>query len=223
MKKNPAALIFDLNGTMIDDMNYHIDAWHVILNNLGAGLSRDKVKEECYGKNNEMLERIFPSRFSLEEMNTMSLKKELAYQQSFKPKLKLLDGLNEFLEYAHKKSIKMAIASAAIQSNVDFVLDGTNIRNYFSAIITAENVKVSKPDPTCFLKAAEDLTVDPADCLVFEDTPKGVEAALNAGMKALVITTIHEPAEFEQYSNVIGFHKDYTGLLRMLDQAVSAG
>src|SRR5690606_14435077 len=95
MKKNPSAFIFDLNGTMIDDMNYHIDAWHVILNNLGAGLSRDRVKEECYGKNNEMLERIFPSRFSLEEMNTMSFKKELAYQQSFKPKLKLLDGRSE--------------------------------------------------------------------------------------------------------------------------------
>lgn len=211
------ALIFDLNGTMIDDMNYHIDAWHVILNDLGAGLSRERVKEECYGKNNEMIERIFPSRFSLEQMNSMSYKKEQAYQLSFRPKMKLLDGLPEFLAYADSKAIKMAIASAAIRFNVDFVLDGTNIRKYFSTIISAEDVAVSKPDPTCFLKAADGLCVDPADCLVFEDTPKGVESALNAGMKAIVITTIHEPAEFEQYPNVIGFHKDYRELKNLLD------
>ncbi|MCH5598591.1 hypothetical protein MKP09_12070 [Niabella ginsengisoli] len=61
------AFLFDLNGTMIDDMSYHIKAWYRILNDLGAGISIERTKEECYGKNHELLERIFPGKFSFEE------------------------------------------------------------------------------------------------------------------------------------------------------------
>ena len=69
------AFIFDLNGTMINDMDFHIRAWHTILTSLGAELSLEQVKLECYGKNEELLERIFPGRFSNEEMQTMILHK----------------------------------------------------------------------------------------------------------------------------------------------------
>src|SRR5829696_2320945 len=82
--KNYRAFLFDLNGTMIDDMQYHIHAWHRILNSLGAGISLEKTKEECYGKNHELLERIFPGVFSEEEKDKMSVEKEKEYQQKFK-------------------------------------------------------------------------------------------------------------------------------------------
>ncbi len=203
------AFLFDLNGTMIDDMHYHISAWYDILQTLGAKLSWDEVKANCYGKNHELLERIFPARFSNEEKDRMSYEKEKAYQQAFRPQLKLLNGLPEFLEQAHKAGIKMAIGSAAIMYNIDFVLDGTNIRKYFDAIVSADNVIESKPNPETFLKAADLLGVHPGACIVFEDTPKGVEAAFNAGMRAAVITTIHEPAEFSHLNNVIGFASDF--------------
>jgi beta-phosphoglucomutase-like phosphatase (HAD superfamily) len=87
-----------------------------------------------------------------------------------------------------------------------------HIEHYFNAIISANDVKNSKPDPETFLKCAETLSVAPADCLVFEDTPKGVECALNAGMQAVVILGEHEAAEFEQYENVIHLVRDYQGL-----------
>ena len=73
------AFLFDLNGTMIDDMDFHIKAWYTILNDLGAGISMAKVKEECYGKNDELLERVFPGRFSAEKKIKMSYAKEAAY------------------------------------------------------------------------------------------------------------------------------------------------
>lgn len=206
------AFLFDLNGTMINDMPYHIKAWHKILNDLGAGISLERMKDECYGKNSELLERIFPGRFSDKEMSEMELKKEKAYQLAFRPHLKLIDGLENFLKEAHAAGIKMAIGSAAIMFNIDFVIDGTDTRKYFDALISAESVKNSKPDPETFLKAADELNVSPAECLVFEDTPKGVEAALNAGMKAVVITTLHQLEEFGNYPNVIRFVKDFTGL-----------
>jgi len=204
------AFLFDLNGTMIDDMHYHIKAWHRILNDLGAGLSLQEVKEECYGKNHEMLERIFPGRFSTEEKNRMSLQKEQQYQDQFRPNLKLIEGLHDFLARAHGAGIKTAIGSAAILFNVDFVLDGLDIRRYIDAIISADDVELSKPHPETFLKCAEELSVAPEHCLIFEDAPKGVEAALNAGMDCMVITTMHERQEFSRYPNVQGFIRNYS-------------
>lgn len=204
------AFLFDLNGTMIDDMAYHIKAWHRIVNELGAGISMDRMKEECYGKNHELLERIFPGRFTEEEKNRMSLEKEKQYQKEFKPQLQLIKGLDGFLHQTHEAGIKMAIGSAAIMFNIDFVLDGLNIRHYFDALVSADNVTDSKPDPETWLKCAEKLNVSPEECLVFEDVPKGVEAAQNAGMDTVVITTMHRKEEFADYK-VKSFIENYEG------------
>jgi beta-phosphoglucomutase family hydrolase len=204
------AFLFDMNGTMIDDMQYHIQAWHRILNELGAGISMERMKEECYGKNDELLERIFPGRFSPEEKNKMSLEKEKQYQDSFRPHLKLLDGLEEVLAKAKKDDIKMAIGSAAIMFNIDFVVDELHIREYFDALISADEVRVSKPDPETFLVCAEKIGVAPENCLVFEDSPKGVQAAERAGMDCAVITSLHEQEDFDGIGNIVRFMKDYT-------------
>lgn len=213
MLQQKKAFLFDLNGTMIDDMSYHIRAWHRILNELGANISIERVKEECYGKNHELLERVFSGRFSEEEKNKLSLEKEKQYQSEFKPHLKLLPGLATFLEQSHQAGIKMAIGSAAIMFNIDFVLDGLGVRKYFDAIVSADNVTTSKPDPETFLNCASQLNVAPVDCIVFEDAPKGVECALNAEMDAIVITLMHEKEDFLQYPNITCFIKDYRELL----------
>lgn len=204
------ALLFDLNGTMVDDMNYHIQAWYRISRELGAALTLEEVKAECYGKNGEVLERIFPGRFTEEEKNRISIEKEIQYRLEFKPYLKLLDGLDKFLALAHAHGWKMGIGSAAIQSNVDFVLDGLNIRHYFGAIVSADQVVHSKPDPETFLTCARLLDTDPSRCIVFEDAPKGVESAVRAGMKTVILTTMHEKHEFSHYPDTLLFTRDYT-------------
>lgn len=211
------AFLFDLNGTMIDDMAYHIKAWYTILNDLGAGLSMEETKLQCYGKNHELLERVFPGRFSNEEMDQMSMKKERTYQQTFRPHLKLIEGLDDFLRDSQKAGIKMGIGTAAIRFNLDFVLDGLDLRHYFDSVVTADDVSNSKPDPETFLKGAEELRVAPEECLVFEDSPKGTEAALHAGMKCVAITTMHEPVDFNK-ANIIRFIDEYDhGLLNSLN------
>jgi beta-phosphoglucomutase family hydrolase len=212
MTRKPKAFLFDLNGTMIDDMEYHIVAWSGILNNdLGAGLTREQVKAEMYGRNDEVLIRIFgKERFTKEEMDTLSLEKEKRYQAAYLPVLKLIPGLDGFLEKAKAEAIKMAIGSAAIPFNIDFVLDNLKLRRYFKTVVSANDVVTSKPHPETYLKAASLLNVEAKDCLVFEDAPKGVEAALNAGMQAVVLTTMHEPGEFSAYNNILFFIKDYT-------------
>lgn len=207
------AFLFDLNGTMIDDMHYHVKAWHRIANELGANLSYEKVKEECYGKNHELLERIFPGRFTEEEKTRMSIEKERQYQQEFRPHLRLISGLDLFLREAKANGIKMAIGSAAIMYNIDFVLDGLNIRHYFDAIVSADDVSKSKPDPETYLTCAGRLHIPPEQCIVFEDSPKGVESAANAGMKAVVITTLSSKEEFDRCDNVLLFINNYKDLV----------
>jgi beta-phosphoglucomutase len=212
MKISAKAFLFDLNGTMIDDMHFHNKVWHQILTeDLKADLSMEEVKLQMYGKNHELLERIFgEGYFTIEEADRLSKEKELRYQKLFLPHLKLIDGLEDVLEKASGQNIKMGIGSAAIMFNIDFVLDNLGIRHYFDAIVSADDVTKSKPDPETFSKGAEILGLKPSECIVFEDAPKGVEAARNAGMKCVVLTTMHEKDEFSQYDNIIGYIKDYT-------------
>ncbi len=207
------AFIFDLNGTMINDMEYHTKAWMYLLNNeLGGHFTWDEVKQQMYGKNPEVLVRLFgPNRFTLDEMNTLSLEKEKRYQQEYLPKLQLLPGLREFFEKAYQKGIIMAIGSAAIPFNIDFVLDNLNIRHYFKTIVSADDVELSKPNPETYLKVALQLNIPVNDCLVFEDVPKGAEAAANAGMDCVILTTTHQPDEFNHLPNVLHFSSDFTG------------
>lgn len=206
------AFLFDLNGTIIDDMAYHTRAWSDILNNdLKAGLDEDAVKVQMYGKNSEVLTRIFgPGKFTQAEMDELSVEKERRYQKAYLPELKLINGLGNLLENAQRQQIAMAIGSAAIPFNIDFVLDNLGLRSYFGAIVSADDVAMSKPHPETFLKAAQLLGVSPEASVVFEDAPKGVEAAARAGMKTVVITTMHEPAEFAAYDNILWFVDDYT-------------
>ncbi|WP_291906129.1 HAD family phosphatase [Chitinophaga sp. CB10] len=205
------AFIFDMNGTMINDMEYHLDGWFDMLNQLGANMTREQVRAHMYGKNEELLERIFgKGHFTPEEMAAYARRKEEIYQAAFRPHLQLIAGLPAFLDKAAAAQIPMAIGTAADKFNVDYVLDNLDLHHYFKAVIGAEDVRSSKPDPEVFLKAAEALGVPAGNCIVFEDAPKGVEAAANAGMQAVAITTMHTRDEFDQYNNILLFIGDYT-------------
>lgn len=214
MNKKFEAYLFDLNGTIIDDMHFHARAWHDILtNDLKSDITYDETVLQMYGKNAELLERVFgKGHFTQQQMDEYSLEKERMYQSAYKPHMKLIDGLGEFLEKAHQAGIKMAIGSAAITFNVDFILDNLNIRKYFPVVVSADHVELSKPHPETFTKGADLLGVAYDKCLVFEDAPKGVEAAQNAGMQALALTTLHTADEFHITDNVIKFVEDYKGL-----------
>lgn len=212
MKNVKKGFLFDLNGTMVDDMGYHLDVWHEVLTkDLGAVLTRAEAKVQMYGKNRELLDRVFGAgKFTDAEVEQISMKKEERYQEIYRPHLQLIAGLPAFLEHARNTGVKLAIGSAAIPFNIDFVIDTLKLRHYFSTVVSADDVAVSKPDPEVFLKAAAQIGVAPEACVVFEDAPKGVEAALRAGMDCVVVTTVHSEAEFKEYPNVLWSVKDYT-------------
>ena len=208
----PKAFLFDMNGTMIDDMQFHAEVWYDILNNdLNANLTKEETKSHMYGKNEELFERVFEKgKFTQEEMDEISMEKEKRYQASYKPHLKLINGLDEFLAKASEHKIAMAIGTAAIPFNVNFMLDNIPVKKYFGVVVTANDVTTSKPHPEVFIKCADELNIAYKDCIVFEDSPKGVEAAFNAGMKAVAITSYHQVHEFSHLPNILMFVAEYT-------------
>jgi beta-phosphoglucomutase len=206
-----SAFIFDLNGTMIDDMHYHEMAWHdVFVNQLKAPLTVEQVKQQLYGKSEEIFARVFGAgRFSKAEIDTITDQKERRYREEFLPHLKLIQGLEEFLARTSSKGIALAIGTAAPTLNVDFAVDNLNLGKYFPVIIGPNDVTECKPHPEVFLKAASQLGISPEHCVVFEDSPKGIEAAARTGMKAIGVTSYHKPDELKN-TNVLFTIDDYT-------------
>ena len=204
------AFIFDLDGTMVDNMMVHHHAWQKKLKSLGLDLSIEETRQKVHGINEEILERLFGDRFSPEERRQLSFEKEFEYREMFKNDLKLIVGLEDLLNQLKQDNKLLAIGSAAPPENVDFVLDGTNIRHYFDVVLHAKDVRRGKPDPEIYLKIADKLGVFPENCVVFEDSPTGAEAAHRAQMKTVIITTTHLESEFERFPNVLKFITNYS-------------
>lgn len=204
------ALIFDMDGTMVDNMMIHHRAWQQRLAEEGLHFTMAEVMQHCHGKNLEILERLFGEKYTEAQRMVISNEKEAIYRNVFRDDLKLINGLHELLAVAFEHEIPIGIGTAAQYDNVNFVLDTLNIRNYFDVIVADVDVAKGKPDPEVFLKVAEKLNIDPKDCLVFEDSPVGAKAAENAGMKAIILTTTHKNSEFENYTTLIKCIGDYT-------------
>lgn len=204
--------IFDMDGTMVDNMMVHHRAWQRKLAELDLDLTIDEVKEKIHGINEEILERIFGDRFLLEDRRRISHEKEATYREIFLPELRLVPGLQDFLERAKAAGIPMAIGTAAPTENVDFVLDTLNLRPYFTGVFDAKDVSKGKPDPEIFHVAAAAMGLSTDDCLIFEDSVTGAEAARRAGAKAIIVTTTHRIEEFAHFDHILKFIKDFEGL-----------
>lgn len=204
--------IFDMDGTMVDNMMVHHRAWQRKLAENGLELTLEEVKSNIHGINEEIIERLFGERFSPEERRRIAWEKEAAYRDIFLPELKLVEGLDVFLRAAHEHGIPMGIGTAAPRENVDFVLDNLGLRPLFRAVFDAKMVRKGKPDPEVFLKVAEQLEVKPENCLVFEDSPTGAEASRRAGMAAVIVSTTHAPEEFARFDNVVGIISDFSAI-----------
>lgn len=203
------AVIFDMDGTMVDNMMVHHRAWQKTLESLGMSLSIEEVMQKVHGINEEILERLFGDKLTAEERKQKSIEKEEAYRRIFKDDLSLIPGLRAFLDVLKAKKIPMAVASAAPPENVDFVLDNLDIRSYFSAVLHSEDVTKGKPDPEIYLKTADRLGLNPNECLVFEDSVVGARAAERAGCPLIIVTTTHQLIEFKDIKGVFQFINDY--------------
>jgi beta-phosphoglucomutase len=211
MKYN--ALIFDMDGTLVHNMPIHNQAWQDTLAEAGVQIDKDEFNRATTGKKTaEILHLMLGPQLSDSEMAYWGERKETLYRERFASCREPLPGLLHLLEQAHSLGLPMAVASAAPPENISFILDELDLRRHFETVIGADNVQNGKPDPEIFLKAAQTLGVEPAQCLVFEDALTGIEAARRAGMDAVMICTTIDAHEVAGQAHVLQAVPDFTHL-----------
>lgn len=186
----PAALVFDMDGTLIDNMPIHIQVWTQYLAELGAQAAPGAFHDQTAGKTNtEILRMFLGDDLPEERLAAYSREKEQRYRRLYRSALAPLPGLLPFLERARAAGLALALATSAGRENIDFTLQLLGISGVFSVIVGAEQVQRGKPDPQAFLLAAAGLGLPPERCLAFEDSLKGIAAAHAAGMPVIALLT----------------------------------
>jgi len=206
------AFIFDMDGTLVDNMRFHGAAWQAMLLENGIEADANDFLVKTAGKTNREIIPQFFADATEEKLLELGLRKETIYRELFQPERRAIDGAIEFLEAAQTLGVKMAVATAAPVANMEFVLDGLELRRFFDAITTAADVSNGKPNPEVFLKSAKKLGVAPKHCLVFEDAVNGFEAAHRAGMKSIGIATVNSIRDILTLDSVVEAHDNFGAL-----------
>ena len=213
MTTNARAFIFDMDGTIVDNMAYHTRSWLEFFAQRGQVYEAEAFFRETAGaQGREILRARLGPDVSDEEIRALALEKDMLYREMYGPHRRAIEGLERFLAGAHGRGVQLAVATSAPPLNIVFTLDELDLRRHFDTVVGAADVARGKPHPDVFLKAAEKLGVEPARCIVFEDAPMGVEAARRAGMRAVVITTTLPADAFAEFDNVIRVVNDYAEL-----------
>jgi beta-phosphoglucomutase len=193
MTEQTKAVIWDLDGTLINSVDHHWDAWREVMAEEQITLTFEDFVADFGKRNDEILRGRIDPQMSDSEVARIALSKEEKYRHFIRTKgLVLLPGAEEWLARLKAEGWQQALGTSAPRGNIDAVFDVLDIEKFFNAVMSSEQVKAGKPEPDVFLAAASAMNVAPEHCIVVEDAPAGTEAARRAGMKSLGVLTTHE-------------------------------
>ena len=181
-------VIFDLDGVIIDSHPVHKKAWRKFLASVGKQVSDQDLDFVMDGAKKEDILRHFLGDLSDEEVRAYGHRKEMLFREEAL-ELNPVDGLPEFLQQLRQAGIPMALASSGSRRRVHYILQRMGLHRDFQTVITGDDVPSGKPDPTIFLRAADQLGCAHPELLVVEDAVSGVQAAKRVGMKCLAIVS----------------------------------
>ena len=185
------AIIFDVDGTLVDSLPYHHESWRIFFknNNLEENDFNEILKEYKGGGTLELMTSVFGDMYTKDELKTMTDDKEIIFRDIYKSKISAIEGLKKFLDNLKENNILLSIGSNAIRKNVLMTIEELSITNYFSYIICGDEVSKGKPDPEMYIKTLSNLNIRKDECVIFEDSIEGVTAAKNADIKAIGVTS----------------------------------
>jgi len=189
----PRAVLWDMDGTLLDSAQYHWLAWREALAREGFALTPELFKATFGQRNDTILRTYFGPGYPLDEVDRVGSFKETRYRERVRARgVDALPGVRRWLGRLKEEGWRQAVASAAPRLNIDTILDVLGINGFFDAIVSGEEVALGKPDPQVYLTAAARVGAPPASCIVVEDAPAGIEGAHRAGMRAIGVRTTHD-------------------------------
>lgn len=204
--------LFDLDGTLIDSMPRHHDAWTAWHARHGLAMDADAFFAATAGRaNDEILADIFPAATPAERI-ALADQKEALYREFAAQRLALVAGAQTFVEAARAAGLKLAVCTASTPENMALAFARFPILKWVETVVSPADGLRGKPHPDLFLEAARRLGLEPAQCVVFEDAPLGIEAARRAGMAAVALTTTLPASAFAPYPNLLASAADFRAL-----------
>src|SRR3989344_677917 len=216
MNNNIKAVIFDMDGVIADPQTIHNETNAEILQSYVIPLSSKDMSKFAGIPNKKTFADLF-KKYNVNADVDKAVSKKWGLIKEKTKVINAIPGVLDFIQELDNNKFKIAIASSSTADFIDHVLLSLKIKEFFTVIVNGNEVKKGKPNPDIFLKAAEKLKVKPSNCLVFEDAPAGIQAAKNAGMKCIAITTTYNKKELKQADKIINAFNDKTfNLIRSL-------
>ena len=180
------AVIWDLDGVIIDSADEHRRAWQRLAREEGITMT-DSDFWATFGKRNDDIFAALWGNLPPEQAKVLSDRKEMYFRELIQESAAPLPGAIELMRQLHNSSFAQALASSTPVENINLIADVLELKRYLSILVSGETVARGKPAPDIFLKAAAELHKDPTVCLVIEDAVAGVEAAHAAGMRCIAV------------------------------------
>lgn len=215
--------LFDFNGTLYDDSRLHMQAWrNYYREKFNRALSDAEVQSFIGPSNADIFAMSLGVRLSTEKAAELSAEKEAAYRavaRSNPANLRLIDGVPEMLDLLAERKIPFALATSSVRENVDFYLEDLGLKRWFSIdrIVYEEGKLASKPDPAFYIEAAHRIGLSPGDCTIVEDSPTGIQAAINARAGRIIAIDRTAPREWlENRTEIDAIIHDFRGFERFI-------
>jgi len=205
MKKTiaPKAVIFDLDGVLIDTAQYHKQSWLDLAEKEGWDYSEEFFYQTFGMQNAQIIPQILSRPIPADELQRLSDWKEQRYRDLIAGHLTPAPGARQLLDDLKAHAFKLAVGSSTPRVNLEFTMTHTGLADYFDTFVTSNDVSRSKPAPDTFLHAARTLNVTPAACVVVEDAVQGVQAAKAARMAVIALTTTRKPQDLNEADRIV--------------------
>lgn len=186
------AIIFDMDGTLVDNMPLHIEAWIEAGKRFGVEVTASMIEEHSGTPTSEIVEYYNKCGLWSVDVEAFTLVKQELYREvkSAAGTGKLIEPMAEVIEYC-KGKMPMSVGTGASRPNALSTLEELGVLNLMTIVVSADDVAKGKPHPEVFLKCSEAMQIDPSKCLVFEDAEKGIESAIAAGMPYIDLRPIY--------------------------------